>query len=75
MNRLGGYIPERTNLSRPAVSHHMQILKNAGIVGSRKEGTCIYYYLDPDAREIERLVALVRDLAAIIKHLPDLSGE
>ncbi len=26
-----GEITERTNLSRPAVSHHLQILKEAGI--------------------------------------------
>ena len=26
-------ISEKTNLSRPAVSHHIQILKNAGIGG------------------------------------------
>lgn len=32
-------ITEKTNLSRPAVSHHLQILKNAGIVKVRKEGT------------------------------------
>ena len=38
-------LAERTHLSRPAVSHHMQILKSAGIVKSRKEGTCIYYYI------------------------------
>ena len=31
----------QTNLSRPAVSHHMQILKDAGIVKSRKESTYI----------------------------------
>ena len=38
-------IAEKTNLSRPAVSHHMQILKDAGIVKTRKEGTYVYYYL------------------------------
>jgi len=41
-------IAAKTKLSRPAVSHHMQILKNAGIVKSRKEGRLIYYYLEPD---------------------------
>ena len=35
-------ITERTNLSRPAVSHHLQILKAAGIVKMRKEGTMTY---------------------------------
>ena len=33
------YITARTNLSRPAVSHHLQILKDAGIVKMRKEIT------------------------------------
>ncbi len=32
-------ITEMTHLSRPTVSHHMQILKDAGIVRARKEGT------------------------------------
>ena len=34
-------LAEKTALSRPAVSHHMQILKDAGFVGMRKEGTKI----------------------------------
>lgn len=38
-------IAKDTNLSRPSVSHHLQILKTAGIVKTRKEGTMLYYYL------------------------------
>ena len=34
-----GEITEKTNISRPAVSHHLQILKYAGIVKMRREGT------------------------------------
>lgn len=34
-----GEITKRTHLSRPAVSHHLQILREAGILGVRKEGT------------------------------------
>ncbi|MDO5377692.1 MAG: metalloregulator ArsR/SmtB family transcription factor [Clostridia bacterium] len=30
---------QQTNLSRPAISHHMQILKESGIVRARREGT------------------------------------
>ena len=67
-------IAKRTNLSRPAVSHHMQILKDAGLVKSRKEGTCIYYYLEPDDHEIKRLAALMQDILAIMKELPDRGG-
>lgn len=39
-----GTITERTHLSRPAVSHHIQILKDAGILKMRREGTKNYYY-------------------------------
>ncbi|MDO5415848.1 MAG: metalloregulator ArsR/SmtB family transcription factor [Lachnospiraceae bacterium] len=38
-------ITERTSLSRPAISHHLKILKDAGLVGVRQEGTANYYYL------------------------------
>ena len=37
-----GDIAEKTRLSRPAVSHHLQILKDARIVKMRKEGTMTY---------------------------------
>ena len=33
-----GEITKKTNLSRPAVSHHLQILKDAGLINVRKEG-------------------------------------
>lgn len=38
-------ITERTSLSRPAVSHHLKILKEAGLIDIRRSGTCNYYYL------------------------------
>lgn len=41
-----GEITEKTNLSRPAVSHQMKILKDLGIVKMRKEGTKNFYYID-----------------------------
>lgn len=67
-------IAKQTNLSRPAVSHHMQILKDAGIVKSRKEGTCIYYYLDPEASQLNNLVTLFNDIKEFMKYVPDRSG-
>ena len=60
-----------THLSRPAVSHHMQILKNAGLVKARKEGTLIYYYLDPDENQIALLASLVRRMTKVMAQLPD----
>lgn len=38
-------ITEMTRLSRPAISHHLKILKEAGLVNVRQEGTANYYYL------------------------------
>lgn len=39
-----GEITEKTHLSRPAVSHHLKILKEAGLISMRSEGTSNYYY-------------------------------
>lgn len=66
-------IAKKTNLSRPAVSHHMQILKNAGIVRTRKEGTLIYYY--PDGREIQKMMDLFTDIRTIVRRASDRRGE
>jgi DNA-binding transcriptional ArsR family regulator len=35
-------------VSRPAVSQHLKVLKEAGLVGDRPEGTRRVYYIDPD---------------------------
>ena len=34
-------------VSRPAVSQHLRVLKDAGLVGDRKEGTRRLYRVDP----------------------------
>ncbi len=68
-------ITERTNLSRPAVSHHLQILKDAGIVKMRKEGTMTYYYLDPDMESFTRLSDALLQAVRICENLPDRSGK
>jgi ArsR family transcriptional regulator len=40
-------------LGQPTVSHHLRILRDAGLVSSERRGTFAYYVLVPDA--IERL--------------------
>jgi len=40
---------ERLGLSAATISHHMTILREAGLVAARKEGTWVYYRLDADA--------------------------
>lgn len=70
-----GEITERTNLSRPAVSHHLQILKNTGIVKMRREGTKNYYYFDPQMPAFDQLISTMQLAKAILQQLPDRSGE
>lgn len=38
-------ITEQMPLSRPAISHHLKVLKQAGIVNSEKKGTESTYFL------------------------------
>ncbi|OCL26765.1 transcriptional regulator [Orenia metallireducens] len=40
-----GEIAERFSISKPSISHHLKILKNADLVDDRREGQQIYYSL------------------------------
>src|ERR671935_2734632 len=39
------------DLSQPTVSHHLKVLREAGLVGSERRGLWAYYYVVPDALE------------------------
>ena len=39
------------DLSQPTVSHHLKVLREAGIVGSERQGLWAYYYVTPDSLE------------------------
>jgi ArsR family transcriptional regulator len=39
------------DLSQPTVSHHLKKLRDAGIVGSERQGLWAYYYVKPEALE------------------------
>lgn len=70
-----GAITERSHLSRPAVSHHIQILKDAGLLKMRREGTKNYYYFDADTEAMNRLINMLRHAKEIMEQLPDRSGD
>lgn len=65
-----GEIVNRSNLSRPAVSHHIKILKDAGIINMRKEGTKNYYYLDPDVKSFKLLISILERSVEYTQELP-----
>jgi ArsR family transcriptional regulator len=37
------------DVSQPTVSHHLRVLRDAGLVGSEKQGLWAYYYVLPGA--------------------------
>jgi len=47
-----GQIVERFHLSQPTVSHHLRVLKEAGLIEvARRRGTWTFYRLVPEAIE------------------------
>lgn len=41
-----GEISDAFNISKPSISHHLDLLKQAGLVTAEKEGQYIYYSLN-----------------------------
>ena len=59
-------ITENAHLSRPAVSHHLNVLKEAGIIHCRPEGTSHYYYISIQ-QHLPHLYKLNKDVGAFLK--------
>ena len=53
------------DLSQPTVSHHLKVLRQAGIVGSERQGLWAYYYVN-----LERLEELSAWLAPQPRPIP-----
>jgi ArsR family transcriptional regulator len=45
------------NLTQPTISHHLKVLREAGIITSERRGTWVYYRLVPAA--LERMASLL----------------
>ncbi|MFI7355835.1 ArsR/SmtB family transcription factor [Streptomyces avidinii] len=37
------------DVSQPTISHHLKVLREAGLVGSERRGTRVYYWVIPQA--------------------------
>src|SRR5262245_7714186 len=55
-----GELAEKFDMSKPSMSHHFSTLKQADLIGSRREGQQIYYFLNTTV--VEDLMAIVWDL-------------
>jgi ArsR family transcriptional regulator len=49
------------DLTAPTISHHLKVLRTAGLIGSERRGTWVYYWVIPD--RVARLGALFTPLA------------
>jgi ArsR family transcriptional regulator, arsenate/arsenite/antimonite-responsive transcriptional repressor len=45
------------DLTQPTISHHLKVLREAGIITSERRGTWVYYRLEPAA--LDRMGALL----------------
>lgn len=46
---VGDVVDRLGNVSQPTVSHHLAVLREAGLVDTRREGKQIFYSLNQDA--------------------------
>ncbi|VDG19525.1 ArsR/SmtB family transcription factor [Lactiplantibacillus mudanjiangensis] len=56
-----------TQLSRPAVSHHLKILKEAHLVDYHRIGTKNFYYLTHQTKNIDQLTHLLNHVTEIMQ--------
>ena len=61
-----GELTAKSSLSRPAISHHIKVLKDCGMIKARKEGTKNFYYVDieDEVGKIHMFMNKVDELAA-----------
>jgi ArsR family transcriptional regulator len=54
-----GELAERFDMTKPSMSHHFAVLKDADLVAARREGQNIYYSLNTTA--VQDLIAFLWD--------------
>jgi DNA-binding transcriptional ArsR family regulator len=59
-------------VSQPTVSHHLKVLREAGVIASERRGTWIYYRLEP--RAARRISALARLMGRGVERQPRRLG-
>jgi DNA-binding transcriptional ArsR family regulator len=55
-----GELSQHFDMTKPSMSHHFSVLKQADLIGSRREGQQIYYFLNTTV--VEDVLAVIWDL-------------
>ncbi|MFC4116719.1 ArsR/SmtB family transcription factor [Nonomuraea zeae] len=50
------------DLTAPTISHHLKVLRTAGLIGGERRGTWVYYWIIPE--QVARLGALFAPMTA-----------
>lgn len=45
------------DLTAPTISHHLKVLREAGLIGSQRRGTWVFYWINPGV--LSQLAALL----------------
>lgn len=61
-------ITSQTHLSRPAISHHLRILKDSGMIISHKKGTQVYYFIYIH-NALERIMDLIVNVDNLVSNI------
>lgn len=76
-----GDIAARFEMSKPAVSQHLSVLENAGLIESEKRGQFVFYRLLPDALTnvlngyVQEVCPVSRPLKAESRVIADKRGQ
>ena len=62
-----GDIQKRSHVSRSAVSHHLKVLLDAGIICMRQEGTKNYYYIDFSDTTVKPVILFWQQVEPMLK--------
>jgi DNA-binding transcriptional ArsR family regulator len=58
--KTAGELTRHFDVTKPSMSHHFAVLKQADLIASRREGQQIYYFLNTTV--VEDLMSLIWDL-------------
>ena len=61
-----GAIAQQFDISRPAISHHLKVMRDAGILDSQKQGQEVFYLVNK-----RMLVDELRSLASTLEQYID----
>ena len=67
-------VTEATRMGQSAVSHHLAVLRNAGIVRDRKSGVWVIYSIDRELLQSEA-GAFISDLMKSVEEAPPEAAE